>query len=65
MAKKTDSFEYSVSAAELERIVNDLQSPEIDIAQATQLHAKGLTLIAELEDYLNKAEIEVRKHVAE
>jgi exodeoxyribonuclease VII small subunit len=65
MAKKSDSFDYQTKAAELERIVGDLQNPDIDIAEATKLHAAGLKLVGELEDYLNKAEIEVRKHVAE
>jgi exodeoxyribonuclease VII small subunit len=64
MAKKTDTFDYQNKSAELERIVLDLQNPDIDIAEATKLHAVGLKLISELEDYLTKAEIEVRKHVA-
>jgi exodeoxyribonuclease VII small subunit len=64
MAKKTEEFDYAAKSAELERIVNDLQDPEIDIAEATKLHAAGLKLIGELETYLEKAEIEVRKHVA-
>jgi len=64
MAKKTEEFDYTAKSAELEQIVSDLQNPEIDIAEATKLHAAGLKLIAELETYLEKAEIEVRKHVA-
>lgn len=65
MAQKTKDFDYQAKAAELERIVAELQNPDIDIAAATQLHASGLKLVSELETYLQKAEIEVRKHVAE
>jgi len=65
MTKKNDTFDYPANAAELERIVGDLQNPEIDIAEATKLHAAGLKLVGELETYLNKAEIEVKRHVAE
>lgn len=65
MAKKNETFDYQAKAAELERIVADLQDPDIDIAAATKLHAAGRKLAAELEKYLAEAEIEVRKHVAE
>lgn len=64
MPKKTE-FDYQSKSAELERIVAALQNPDIDIAEATKLHVEGLKLIAELEAYLEKAEIEVRRHVAE
>jgi len=63
MAKKTD-FDYSAKVAEMEQIVADLQNPEIDIADATKLHAAGLKLIDELEAYLKQAEVTVKKHVA-
>jgi exodeoxyribonuclease VII small subunit len=63
MAKKTEEFDYASKSTELERIVNDLQSSEIDITEATKLHAAGLKLLAELEDYLNRAEVEVHKHI--
>jgi len=63
MAKNTE-FDYSAKAAELERIVMDLQNPDIDIADATKLHAAGLKLVGELEAYLKQAEATVKKHVA-
>jgi exodeoxyribonuclease VII small subunit len=65
MAKKTESFDYQAKAAELERVVSDLQNPDVDLAEATKLHAVGLKLVEELEAYLGQAEITVRKHVAE
>ena len=63
MAKKTDEFDYRKKAAELEAIVADLQNPDIQIDEATKLHAAGLKLVAELEAYLNQAEVAVKKHL--
>jgi exodeoxyribonuclease VII small subunit len=62
MAKE---FDYPAKTAELERVVAGLQNPDVDITEATKLHAAGLKLVKELEAYLQTAEIEVRKHVAE
>lgn len=62
MAKKAE-FDYRTKAAELERIVAELQNPDIQIDEATKLHAEGLKLIEELEAYLNQAEVEVKRHV--
>ena len=67
MAKKTDrqaDFDYGTKAAELEQVLVQLQNPDIQIDEATRLHAAGLKLISELEQYLQQAEIEVKKHVA-
>ncbi len=60
---KKNDFDYTAKAAELERVVAELQSPDIQIDEAVRLHADGLKLIAELEAYLKQAEIDVRKHV--
>lgn len=61
MAKKATDFDYRAKAEELERLVAALQNPDIEIDEATKLHAEGLKLIAELEAYLDQAEIEVQK----
>lgn len=65
MAKQSETFDYRKKADELEKIVAELQNPDIQIDEATKLHAAGLKLIEEIETYLNQAEIEVKKHVAE
>lgn len=65
MAKKTDEFDYRAKAEELERVVAELQNPDIQIDEATKLHAAGLKLVEELEQYLNQAEVEVKKHLTE
>lgn len=62
MAQK--DFDYTKKAAELEEIVTRLQDPEIQIDEATKLHAAGLKLVEELENYLQQAEITINKHVA-
>jgi len=62
MARK-DEFDYRKKATELESIVAELQNPDIQIDEATKLHAAGLKLIGEIETYLNQAEITVKKHV--
>jgi exodeoxyribonuclease VII small subunit len=63
--KKADDFDYRSKASELERIVAELQNPDIEVDEATKLHAAGVKLIAELEVYLNQAEIIVKKHVSD
>jgi len=58
------AFDYRAKSSELDMIVADLQNPEIDIEEATKLHAQGLKLVGELEEYLKNAENEVKKHIA-
>ena len=64
MAKQIKDFDYHVKAEELEQIVLELQKSDVDIDQATKLHAAGLKLVTELEQYLNQAEVTVKKHLA-
>lgn len=63
MAQK--DFDYTKKAAELEEIVTKLQDPEIQIDEATRLHAAGLKLVEELESYLQQAEITINKHASD
>lgn len=65
MAKKKTGFDYREKAEELEQVVSKLQNPEIEIDEATKLHEAGLKLVAELEQYLNQAEIEIHKHLTD
>jgi exodeoxyribonuclease VII small subunit len=64
MVKKTDSFDYRTTSEALERIVAELQNPDIQIDEATRLHTEGLKLIQSLEAYLSQAEVEITKHVS-
>jgi len=63
--KKSEAFDYRAKAAELERIVEALQQPDIDIDEATKLHAAGVEITHKLETYLKHAEITVKKHLAD
>ena len=58
-------FDYRTKADALEKVVDELQNPDIQIDEATKLHAEGLKLIGELEAYLTQAEVEVKKHLAD
>ena len=60
---KKEAFNYHNTATELESIVAQLQDPDIQIDEATKLHAAGLKLVEELETYLKQAEVKVRRHV--
>jgi exodeoxyribonuclease VII small subunit len=65
MASKPKPFDYRVKSMELDEIIAGLQNPEVQVDEATKLHAAGLKLVDEIEEYLNQAEIEVKRHLAE
>lgn len=44
---------------ELDSIVEQLQAGELDIDEAIKLHARGVKIVAELEDYLTNAKNEI------
>lgn len=51
MAKKT----YRELQGELDEVLAQLQSADLDIDKALELHGKGQTLVTELEAYLETA----------
>ena len=60
----TKTIDYAKTAAELEAVLEKLQSTETSLDDALVLHAKGKELVATLEDYLKGAEIVIKKQVA-
>jgi exodeoxyribonuclease VII small subunit len=52
---------YQEQSAELEAILLELQSGDLDIEAAVKQYERGLELIAALEEYLKTAENRVRK----
>ena len=54
-------FVYSEAIAELDVIMAELRSPDIALDDALKLHEKGQALLAELEDFLQNAEVEIQK----
>ncbi len=60
MAKQQD---YKALMAELQLLLADMQSGDIDVDEALRKYERGQKLVAELSDYLKNAEntITVRK----
>jgi exodeoxyribonuclease VII small subunit len=52
---------YAAVRQQLDQVMERLQDDEIDIDEATKLYEQGMGLVAELEQYLQTAEIKVRK----
>lgn len=55
MAKKT----YRELQTELDKVLDQLQSAELDIDKALELYKAGQELIEQLEDYLKNAKNEI------
>lgn len=65
MTKITDEhFDYAAKNAELEALLAQLQNNDISLDEAIRLHDAGKKLVAELEKYLQTAEVTVRRQVA-
>lgn len=62
--KKYEDFDYSGKMAELETVLGKLQSADVALDDAMQLHEQGKALIAELEDFLAHAENTINKQLA-
>ncbi len=52
---------YKELQSELDEVLGELQSSELDIDKALTLFKQGQTLISELEDYLNHAKNEIEQ----
>jgi len=61
MTNKT--IDYAKTLAELEAVLEKLQSTETSLDDALALHAKGKKLVASLEEYLKNADIVIKKQV--
>ena len=57
-------FSYSEKVAEVEAVLHKLQQPDVSLEEALELHKKGQVLLAELDDFLQHAEVEVQKHMS-
>ena len=57
--KSKDSFEYNLK--ELERIVDLLESEDIDLEKSVELYEKGIKLKKICEEKLKKAELQIKK----
>jgi len=50
----TKNFIYKEKKDELEKILSELQSPNLDLEKAIAKYKMGISLIREIEDYLDK-----------
>lgn len=55
----TSKKAYKELQTELDAVLAQLQSAELDIDKALELHKQGQKLIVELEDYLNTAKNQI------
>ncbi len=58
VSKKTD---YTSLSAELDEILNKLQSAELDVDEAVDLYERGMNIAQQLETHLKEAENKVSK----
>jgi exodeoxyribonuclease VII small subunit len=64
MSSKFITFDYAAKTEELEGVLAHLQAEDVSLDKALQLHTTGKALTAELEEYLQHAENEVKKQLA-
>jgi exodeoxyribonuclease VII small subunit len=57
MKEKTQS--YKELQAKLDDVLEALQNPDVDIEEAITLYKNGVTLLADLEKYLESAKNEI------
>ncbi len=61
MANSSQSIDYKKLNNELDNILNELQSADLDIDESIKLYEKGMKLIDKLQAYLKGAENKVNK----
>ncbi len=58
MVKK---FVYTDKKNDLEKILNQLQSPDLDLEEAISKYKEGLNLVEEIEEYLSKTKNTIKE----
>jgi exodeoxyribonuclease VII small subunit len=61
MTKTTAELDYRKLSAELDAILEELQTADLDIDEAVKKYERGMQLVKELEGYLQAAENKVTK----
>lgn len=57
---KNEQFDYAAKVAALDAIIAQLQQNDTPIDEAIRLHDEGKKLVAELNEYLETAEVTIR-----
>lgn len=52
---------YKELQAELDNVLAELESPDLDIDKAMELHKQGQKIVGELENYLKTAENQIKE----
>jgi|JI10StandDraft_1071094.scaffolds.fasta_scaffold222281_2 exodeoxyribonuclease VII small subunit len=63
MAKQNS--DYMGMQAQLDEILRRLQSDDIELQEAIELHKKGKELVDQLQTYLKEAENTITKHISD
>lgn len=61
MAQQQEAYDYRQLNAELEAILDAMQSADIDIDTAISKYERGMAILALLEQRLKTAEIKIKK----
>lgn len=61
MGKPEDKRSYRAIKAELDDVMLNLQSEDLDVDEAIELFNKGQKLVKELENYLSEAENTIKQ----
>lgn len=61
MVRMAQTKDYKSLQAELDKLLLQLQSDDVDVDQATELYERGQQLVAEIRAYLQEAENKVTK----
>lgn len=59
MSTKQQNFNYQALSAELDEILEKLQTADLDIDQAVKYYERGMAIVKQLEAYLKTAENKV------
>ena len=65
MAKKNDEVKFEDKIKELETIINELESGDIDLESSIEKYTKAMTLVKECDEKLKSIEEQVNKIVNE
>ena len=65
MAEKKAAVNFEKAIKDLEKIVEDLESGELSLAQSLKTFEKGIKLTRQCQGELEKAELKVKKLVEE
>ena len=61
MVKKENKLNFEDSLKELEGIVDQLESGEVDLEKSVELYEKGMLLNNQCDEKLKKVEIQIKK----